>query len=199
MFFTKLYLFLTFPKITATQNKFLVNSCVRVYGQWNQTAVCQCQYETIQSLQHQNLYVKSTEIWECSVFGLDAFFAAKSGFFSNISHISSFKCICHCKTSGGELCKSTGIWHVQIWMFREPTFFTTKNCSTCPKIGERRCLILNKAKCGHPMLHLGAQPIFTIFGPDRLARARILDGFLENSNQFYSNVVMPQASRQETG
>ena len=51
-------------------------------------------------------------------------------FLSNILHISPFKCVCHCKTSGRELCKSPSIWHVQIWMFRELTFFTTKTAGS---------------------------------------------------------------------
>ena len=74
----------------------------------------------------------------------------------------SFKWVCHCKTSGRELCKFGGIWHVQIWMFPEGTCFITIK-AVQPVWRLRRCLILNKTKCGHPMLHLGTGPIFTIF------------------------------------
>ena len=74
----------------------------------------------------------------------------------------SFKWVCHCKTSGRELCKFGGIWHVQIWMFPEGTCFITIKAVE-PVWRLRGCLILNKAKCGHPMLHLGGGPIFTIF------------------------------------
>ena len=131
--------------------------------------------------------------------GLTLFRSKKCSFFSNISHISSFKCICHCKTSGGELCKFTGIWHVQIWMFRERTFFSTKNRWICLKIGDflRRCLILNKAKCGHPMLHLGRSQ-YLLSLEHRLARARILDGFYRIPTNFPRNWCCPD-SRQEIG
>ena len=76
--------------------------------------------------------------WDLGIFSfwaLELFASTKCSFFSNILHISSFKCICHCKTSGAELCKFTGIWHVQIWMFRERTFFSTKTAESVWRLG----------------------------------------------------------------